>query len=123
MSAIKTRAEAWSLLCDYTQSESLLKHALSVEAALLFYADKLGGDRELWGNTGLLHDFDYEKFPNYSLEGPSPSGHPFEGCKILTDLGYPKEMTDAILGHATYSGVARLTDLAKALLLVMNSVV
>lgn len=111
----KTRAEALALLHEYTKSDSLQKHALSVEAALRWYAVKKGEDVELWGVTGLLHDFDYEQHPRYSLDGPQPSGHPFEGCRILKELGYPQIMIDAILGHATYSGVTRDTDLAKTL--------
>lgn len=79
-----------------------------------WYATHWGEDAELWGNTGLLHDFDYERFPEYSLEGER-SGHPFEGCRILHTLGYPPEMIDAILGHAQYSGTPRVTRLAKAL--------
>ncbi len=111
----KSRDEALSLLQEYTQSESLLKHAYSVEAALRWYARSLGEDEHLWGLTGLLHDFDYERFPTYSLDGPQPEGHPFTGCRILAELGYPKIMTDAILGHATYSRVPRETMLAKTL--------
>ncbi len=111
----QSRDEAFALLTEYTKSESLIKHALSVEAALRWYAKKLGEDEHLFGVTGLLHDFDYEQHPTYSLDGPEPTGHPFTGCKILTELGYPRIMTDAVLGHATYSGVARETTLAKTL--------
>ena len=100
------REKALALLCEYTESESLKKHALSVEAAMVWYARAWGEDEVLWGITGLLHDFDYEKFPTYSLEGPEPTGHPFEGCRILRELGYPDIMIDAILGHAQYPGVA-----------------
>ena len=109
------REKALALLCEYTESESLKKHALSVEAAMVWYARAWGEDEVLWGITGLLHDFDYEKFPTYSLEGPEPTGHPFEGCRILRELGYPDIMIDAILGHAQYPGVARESRLAKAL--------
>lgn len=109
------REEAYALLCEYTESESLRKHALSVESAMRWYAKMWGEDELLWGITGLLHDFDYEKFPTYSMDTPEPSGHPFEGCRILASLGYPKEMIDAILGHAQYSGVPRETRMAKAL--------
>lgn len=111
----KTREEAFALLCEYTESDSLRKHALSVEAAMRWYAQLWNEDVELWGNTGLLHDFDYERFPTYSMDGPQPTGHPFEGAKILESQGYPPEMIQAILGHAQYSGVARNTKLAKAL--------
>ncbi len=105
----KTREEAFALLSEYTKSDSLIKHALSVEAAMLWYAKHLGEDELLWRITGLLHDFDYEMYPTYSLDGPEPTGHPFSGCKILRELGYPEVMTEAILGHAKYSGVARTT--------------
>ena len=111
----KTRDEAFRLLCEYTASDSLRKHAMSVEAAMRWYAAHWGEDAELWGITGLLHDFDYERYPEYSLDGPEPSGHPFEGCRILAGLGYPPEMIDAILGHAQYSGTPRESRLAKAL--------
>lgn len=111
----QTREQAFLLLTEHTKNDSLVKHALSVEAAMRWYAVQRGADEHLWGLTGLLHDFDYERFPTYSLEGPEPSGHPFEGCRILRSLGYPETMIEAILGHATYSGVQRRTDLAKAL--------
>jgi predicted hydrolase (HD superfamily) len=111
----KSRDEALALLREYTASDSLLKHAFSVESALRWYARSKGEDEHLWGITGLLHDFDYEKYPGYSLEGPEPTGHPFSGCRILAELGYPEIMCNAILGHATYSGVPRETELAKTL--------
>src|SRR4051794_38596034 len=102
------RAAAWSLLCEYTQSESLRKHALAVEAAMRAYAKKLGGDEELFGITGLLHDFDYEKYP-------TPEEHPFVGNKILRERGYPEEVLRAILSHANYSGVPRVSPMERAL--------
>ena len=102
------RESAWSLLTEYTQSESLRKHALSVEACLRAYARKYGEDEELWGVTGLLHDFDYEKFP-------TPEEHPFVGNKILQEKGYPDVLLRAILSHANYSGVSRDSKLEKAL--------
>ncbi len=77
------REEAWKLLCEYTQSENLRKHALAVEACVRAYARKFGGDEALWSVTALLHDFDYEKFPN------APD-HPLEGSKILRARGYPE---------------------------------
>lgn len=107
------RDDAWKLLCEYTQSESLRKHALSVEACVRAYAGKLGGDEELWGTTALLHDFDYERWPN--AEHHPTEEHPFEGSKILRERGYPEEMIHAILGHAEYSGVARVSPLDHAL--------
>lgn len=103
-----SREEAWNLLCEHTQSESLRKHALAVEACVRAYARKLGGDEELWGITGLLHDFDYERYP----EAPH---HPLEGSKILRARGYPEEIIQAILSHADYMGVPRQTPLQKAL--------
>jgi putative nucleotidyltransferase with HDIG domain len=107
------REEAWKLLCEYTQSESLRKHALAVEACLRAYARKLGADEELWGTTGLLHDFDYERWPN--ADHHPAKEHPYEGSQILRELGYPEEMVHAILGHAHYSGVERVSALDHAL--------
>ena len=110
---IKTRIDAISLLKEYTQSESLIKHALAVEAAMRWYAKSRNlsdSETEVWGMTGLLHDFDYEKFPT-----PDNSGHPFRGNQILTELGYPEDLRTAIMGHATYTGVARESILAKTL--------
>ncbi len=102
------REEAWKLLCEYTQSENLRKHALAVEACVRAYARKFGGDEALWSVTALLHDFDYEKFPN------APD-HPLEGSKILRARGYPEELIQAILSHADYMNVPRETPLQKAL--------
>jgi predicted hydrolase (HD superfamily) len=113
----KSRAEAWSLLNEYTTSASLLKHALSVEACMRWYAQHFEQPQaqvELWGMTGLLHDFDYEKYP----EPVAPDGHPFKGQSILRELGYPEELSTAIMGHATYSGVARESLMAKTLFAV-----
>jgi len=107
---MKTRQDALNLLKEYTRSESLLKHAFSVEAAVRGYAELYAEDVELWSMTGLLHDFDYEKFPD-----PTPSGHPYVGVQILGDQGYPEELRTAIMGHAKYSGVARQSKLAKTL--------
>lgn len=109
----KTRNEALALVSEYTQSDSLIKHMLGVEAAMRFYARKFGEDEELWGITGLLHDFDYEKFPD-----PNAGGHPYSGAKILADSGYTQDVIDAIMGHATYTGVARESLMAKALFAV-----
>lgn len=108
-----TREDAWKLLCEYTQSESLRKHALAVEACVRAYARKLGGDEELWGLAGLLHDFDYERWPN-AAHHPTQE-HPYDGSKILRERGYPDEVIHAILGHAEYSGVPRVSPLDHAL--------
>ena len=107
------RDDAWTLLCEYTQNENLLKHALAVEACVRAYARKLGGEEHLWGLTALLHDFDYERWPN---EAHHPTQeHPYEGSKILRERGYPEELIRAILSHADYSGVPRQTPLEHAL--------
>ena len=102
------RTQAWSLLCEYTQSESLRKHMLAVEVCMRAYARKFGEDENKWGITGLLHDFDYEKYP-------TPAEHPFVGNKILEERGYPEEVRRAILSHADYSGVKRESQMEKAL--------
>jgi len=102
------RESAWSLLCEYTQSESLRKHMMAVEACMRAYARKHGQDEDKWGITGLLHDFDYEKYP-------TPQEHPFVGNKILEERGYPEEVRRAILSHAEYSGVKRETPMEKTL--------
>src|SRR6202167_3270478 len=100
-----TREDAWALLCEYTANESLRKHALAVEACVRAYARKAAADEELWGLTALLHDFDYERWPNQ--EHSASTWHPASGVPILRQAGYPEEMIHAILGHAHYSGVAR----------------
>ena len=102
------RTEAWNLLCEFTQSDSLRKHALAVEACLRAYAEKLGGDKDTWSVVGLLHDFDYERYP----QAPD---HPLEGSKVLRARGYPEEVIQAILSHADYMNVPRETPLQKAL--------
>jgi putative nucleotidyltransferase with HDIG domain len=108
MSFVPTRHDAWRLLTEYTKSESLLKHAMAVEAAVRGYARKFGEDEQSWGLVALLHDFDYERWP--SLEE-----HPFRGSEILRELGYPEWVIRAILSHADYSGVARESLLEKTL--------
>lgn len=108
-----SRDDAWKLLCEYTASESLRKHMLAVEACVRAYARASGADEELWGIAALLHDFDYERWPN---EAHSPENeHPAEGAKILRDLGYPEQIVRAILSHASYSGVARESALEHTL--------
>lgn len=106
-----TRENAHALLTEYTKSDSLLKHAYSVEQAMKAYAVKYGEDAERWGIAGLLHDFDYEKYP--SLEE-----HPFRGMEILAEKGYPQDIIDAVAGHADYTGVKRETMMAKTLFAV-----
>lgn len=108
-----TRDDAWNLLCEFTASENLRKHALAVEACVRAYARKLGGDETLWSLTALLHDFDYERWPN--AEHSPTEGHPTKGSMILRERGYPEEMIHAILSHADYTGVARSTPLEHAL--------
>jgi putative nucleotidyltransferase with HDIG domain len=102
------RASAWNLMCEYTQSESLRKHMRAVEACMRAYARKFGEDEEKWAITGLMHDFDYEKYP-------TPQEHPFIGNKILEERGYPEEIRRAILSHADYSGVKRESKMEKVL--------
>jgi putative nucleotidyltransferase with HDIG domain len=104
-----TRDDAWKLLCEYTASESLRKHMLAVETCVRAYAKKNGADEELWGLAALLHDFDYERWPNQ--EHAADQGHPAEGARILRELGYPEEAVRAILAHADYTGVTRDTPL------------
>ncbi len=103
-----TRAEAWAVLTEHTKSDSLIKHALAVEAAMRAYARKLGENEEEWGVVGLLHDFDYE-------EHPTLDEHPMKGAEILRAKGYPEEMIQAILSHASHTGIPRETRMAKAL--------
>jgi putative nucleotidyltransferase with HDIG domain len=103
-----TRDEAYVLLCEYTQSESLIKHALAVEAVMRAFARRYGEDEEMWGIAGLLHDFDYERYP-------TPPDHPLRGAEVLRERGYPEQIIRAILGHADYTGVPRETLLAKVL--------
>ncbi len=101
-----TRDEALTILKEYTKSESLLKHAFAVEAAMRAYAKKFGEDEELWGVVGLLHDFDYEMYPDE---------HPMKGSEILKEKGVSEDIRTAILGHASYTGVPRETLMAKTL--------
>ena len=101
---------------EYTASESLRKHMLSVEAAMRAYAQKTGADVERWGIAGLIHDFDYETFPNSAHSATEE--HPAEGVRILRSRGYPEDILEAILGHAQYSGVPRVTPMAKTLFAV-----
>ena len=102
------RDAAWAILTEYTTGDSLLKHAQGVEAAVRGYARKAGANEDEWGVVALLHDFDYERWP-------SPDDHPFRGCEILREKGYPEWVMRAILSHADYSGVARESPLEKTL--------
>ena len=108
MSETPNRDAAWTLLTEWTISESLRKHALAVEAAVRGYARRFGEDPDAWGIVALLHDFDYERFP-------TPADHPFRGCEELKRRGYPEWVTRAILSHAQYSGVPRESLLEKSL--------
>jgi putative nucleotidyltransferase with HDIG domain len=103
-----SRADAYALMTEYTHSDSLRKHMLAVEAAVRGYARQFGEDEEDWGVVALLHDFDYERYPD-------PEHHPFRGVEILQQQGYPEWVTRAILSHADYSGVPRESRLEKTL--------
>ena len=102
------RSEAIKLLYEYTKTDSLRRHALGVEQAMRKMAEKYNGDLDEWGLTGLMHDFDYEMYPTIE-------DHPFRGNEILVEKGYPESITNAIMGHATYTGVPRDTEMAKSL--------
>jgi putative nucleotidyltransferase with HDIG domain len=104
-----SREEAWNLLCAWTESESLRRHMLAVEAAMRAYAPRFGGDVDLWGLTGLLHDLDYERYPN--LE----DGHPRYALRELEAHGYPPELVRAVASHADFMGVQRETPMEKTL--------
>lgn len=108
MADLPTREDALALVHEYTENVNLRKHMYAVEAAMRAYARKFGEDEDIWGVTGLIHDFDYEKHP--SLEE-----HPFAGVEILRGLDYPDEIIDAVLGHADHTGVPRRSQMAKAL--------
>ncbi|MDQ1679755.1 MAG: hypothetical protein QOI42_614, partial [Frankiaceae bacterium] len=105
------RDEAWRLFCEWTESESLRKHVLGVEAAMVAYAREWGEDEELWAATGILHDLDYERYPDMDRD----DGHPRTALAVLREKGYPEEMVDAVAGHAPFLNVPRETRLAKTL--------
>ncbi len=107
--AAPSRNDAWELFCAWTQSDSLRKHALAVEAGMRAYAREYGEDEELWAVTALVHDLDYERYPD--LE----TGHPRHALEELRRLGYPEEVVDAVAGHADFLGVPRETRMAKGL--------
>ena len=113
MDTLPTRADALTLLESWTRSESLRKHMLAVEAAMRAYARRLGEDEHRWALAGLIHDFDYERFPNESQAADVE--HPAEGVRYLRAHGWPDDICDAVLGHASYTGVPRTTLMAKAL--------
>ena len=113
---VPSRSDTLALVHEYTASESLRKHMLSVEAAMRAYAGKFGEDEERWGATGLIHDFDYERFPN-NAHSPTEE-HPSEGVRILRAKGYPEDILQAILGHAQYTNTPRESRMAKTLFAV-----
>jgi len=113
---LPTRDDALAIVHEYTASDSLRKHMLAVEAAMRAYAEKSGEDVERWGLAGLVHDFDYERFPNDAHSATEE--HPAEGVRILRARGWPEDILEAILGHAQYSGVPRVTPMAKTLFAV-----
>jgi putative nucleotidyltransferase with HDIG domain len=110
------RTAAWSLVCEWTQSESLRKHMLAVESAMRAYARKFGADEEAWAIAGLLHDFDYERFPNEAHSATAE--HPSEGVRHLRGLGVSEEICAAIMGHAEYTNTPRESQMAKTLFAV-----
>ncbi|MGC9520449.1 MAG: HDIG domain-containing metalloprotein [Anaerolineae bacterium] len=106
-----TREEAWNLLNEYTHSPNLIKHALAVEAGMRAYARRFDEDEEKWGIVGLIHDFEYEKYPNLG-----PEGHPFKGAEILREKGWPEELIRAVQAHAPYiTGVSPDSTMEKAI--------
>lgn len=113
---LPTREDALALMHEFTQSESLRKHMYSVEAAMRAYAAQFGEDVERWGLAGLMHDFDYERWPN--ADHAPDAEHPAEGVRLLRARGYPEDVLQAILGHAQYTGVARETRMARTLFAV-----
>ncbi|MCD6290647.1 MAG: HDIG domain-containing protein [Anaerolineae bacterium] len=110
-----TREEAWDLVCEWVSSDSLRKHLLAVEAAMRAYARKYGEDEELWGITGLVHDLDFERYPDMD---DAENGHPRAELKLFRELQWPEELIDAVAGHAEHMGVSRETLLAKTLMAV-----
>ncbi|MFQ5656935.1 MAG: HDIG domain-containing metalloprotein [Candidatus Methylomirabilales bacterium] len=103
-----TRESAWQVLFEYTENENLRRHALAVEAAMRAYARKFGEDEEPWGIVGLLHDFDYERYPDLA-------NHPFRGAEILRERGWPESIIRAILSHGDHTGVSRQSRMEKTL--------
>lgn len=114
--SLPSRDAALALMHQYTPSDSLRKHMYAVEAAMSAYAEHYGEDVDRWALTGLLHDFDYERWPN-AAHSPTDE-HPAQGVRVLREQGYPEDILEAILGHAPYSGVPRVTLMAKSLFAV-----
>jgi putative nucleotidyltransferase with HDIG domain len=109
-----TREEAWNMVNEYTTNQNLVRHMLAVEAAMRAYARKYGEDEDLWGTVGLIHDFDYERYPDLSVEG-----HPVVGARILRENGWPEEIVRAVLAHAAeYTGVPADSQMEKTLVAV-----
>jgi predicted hydrolase (HD superfamily) len=114
--ALPSRDDVMALMHEYTASDSLRKHMYAVEAAMRAYAGHFGEEADRWGITGLIHDFDYERWPN-AAHSPTDE-HPAAGVRVLRERGYPEDVLEAILGHATYSGVPRVSRMAKTLFAV-----
>jgi putative nucleotidyltransferase with HDIG domain len=109
-----TREDAWELLNEYTENQNLVRHMLAVEAAMRAYARKYGEDQDLWGTVGLMHDFDYDRYPDLSIEG-----HPVVGARLLREQGWPEVIVRAVLAHAAeYTGVEPESQMEKALVAV-----
>ena len=115
-SSLPTRDSALALMQEYTASDSLRKHMLGVEAGMRAYAEHYGEDVERWGLAGLMHDFDYERFPNATRSATEE--HPSEGVRILRGLGYPEDVLNAIMGHAAYTGTQRVSRMSRTLFAV-----
>ena len=113
--SLPTREEAWDLLCQWVESDSLRKHMLAVEAAMRAYARKYGADEALWGITGLLHDLDFERYPD--MDDPV-NGHPRTELRLFRELSYPEALIHAVEGHAPYLGIARAGRMDSALVAV-----
>ena len=116
MPALPSRESALALMHEYTASDSLRKHMLAVEAAMRAYAAKFGEDPERWGLAGLIHDFDYERFPNAAHSATEE--HPAHGVRVLREKGWPEDILQAVLGHAAYCDVPRETRMARTLFAV-----
>jgi len=109
------REQAWALLTEFTQSPNLIKHGLAVEASMRAYARRFGEDEDRWGIVGLIHDFDYERYPTMDGDTPQEEWHTYAGARILRERGWPEEMVQDVLSHADYVGMSRDTRLRQAL--------